>query len=1660
MARFSNLWDEAEHPRDRLGRFRNKWKIGGKAKAILDAILDRFNPKTFPDFQRANNYGVERGWSRYTPEQKKAITSYIKGDFKAIDAELKQGKSSPESQAIDSAMHPLEDDLILTRSFSPERFGLAANDAQAAEELTGKLIASKTYQNAWMGPASNNGGIQMHILAPRGTPAAFFGGAEVGLSRDQPLRITRAEKVPDGSIRLYAVAVPHGTAGNARPTHDVPGAVQAGRAAGNAEAGVPQENIPGKLPTPNAPTPERATPNPRAGEITPPSAPARDLGDTPSGIEADGRPSWTHGGAPIELTPATGSPGGGGITAKAGNQTLIQDAPDMESLAVEADRAGLPEVAKWARANQRFVKGSDAPAAGQRAAQRAALARQEASAPSAPEPNVSNAPAPNAPAAPSEPVPSPTAVPAAPTPTPTPQAPTTAPAPQAPSQPATPPTPVPAAAPAPTAAVPGEPAPLPTPVEPAPAAPAAPTPAAPAVPPTPSSSPQVPVDISQPVPADATPEVRAAHAEALRKAGEDAALQNPPTPVAAPAKAARVARVKKALAPAKAAPAPVAAPPAPVATEPPSTMPAKKVAKAVAKKAATKAVKATPEPAKKAAPAAPEKAVKKAAVKAVKATPEKVAAKKAAPAVPEKVAKKAAIKAAPAKRVAKPKLTPVQEAQQNAEHDVANREQRKVWSDAIPGGEPKDLRELEKTQLDQTAEFVRTKKWSKKRAVEELRGFARNRSDTHAAYLNKVADFIETSPRAPRKAAVKKVLNVPSTDSLRGISNSEERLKALDGLDLASLRKIASEAGVPGRSKLAKEALKKAISDHLGATKAEAPAKAVAKKAAVKATKVVKKAAPAVKAAAPEVKAVAKAAAPEVKAVAKAVKAVQPAKKRAPAGSMDDFLARDAGGAPLGDRVAARMIQRETPENQQLLLSKLSPEHRAAIDKAIAVNAESDRKGAEAPSVSKAASKAAKKAVKATTPVAPLKIAKKAASKSARDLTFSTPEDIQKDLREGKITAPAAVKRLRQHAAEMRQWAAHAELGSTMGRGVTENSKPSTTSGMAEAESKRRRALAAEYDRIANDIEGKATPVKATKAAPSVKAARQVPDFGELAGMKSREEVHQRLDSMTLAELKQVAKEGEVIHSASVLKPRLKQLIADKAVGDRLSTQAILGTSEADREAARVAAVARARTRKAAAAVESPVVPPVKKVATKAAKTAVPSAMTADSKKFQDARDKVKETQDEVQRLETRLQGIDPDTHDADIVGEQLDVAREERDVAESDLAGLRTQATAKLKKAAPSTPVPVAKKTAPAVKKAAAPAVKKAAAATAEEKSASGVRLLAQGGFREDKSPGVPSRADLMDPEKTSPGDLKDLEDRLGVERTSLAREERVNAILEAKAGAPPAKKTAAQRLAAFKAADTAKSAAPSAPEAPKPPAAPVTPAKKAAKKTAAKAVQKAESSTGAIQAGKFSDKPIPKNQWGTGSGEIHYHPDGVIGREVGRLGEDRKLDVDGLPLETVLGHIATDTVSGKTNTNEMLAKLRALQGRLPEGSRAKSAVTHMIAEIDEPKSSPIHVPAGTPGAMKDLTKALADIPLARKPKPDGTTELAKLARIMDDFEQGKVGGLRLIREVESLHNGRHESVEGKLELDRAVQAAVTKMQALYKDAKTRSQLVPPKKE
>jgi hypothetical protein len=69
--------------------------------------------------------------------------------------------------------------------------------------------------------------------------------------------------------------------------------------------------------------------------------------------------------------------------------------------------------------------------------------------------------------------------------------------------------------------------------------------------------------------------------------------------------------------------------------------------------------------------------------------------------------------------------------------------------------------------------------------------------------------------------------------------------------------------------------------------------------------------------------------------------------------------------------------------------------------------------------------------------------------------------------------------------------------------------------------------------------------------------------------------------------------------------------------------------------------------------------------------------------------------------------------------------------------------------------------------------------------------------------------------------------------------------------------------------------------------------------------------------------------------------------------------------------------------------------------------------------------------------------VPLCRR---DPTREEEALASICDDFAAGKSGGLRLVMAARSLRNQRHESVEGKFEVDRAVHRAVDALEAMLK--------------
>ncbi|GAB2467805.1 hypothetical protein GCM10027187_39960 [Streptosporangium sandarakinum] len=191
-------------------------------------------------------------------------------------------------------------------------------------------------------------------------------------------------------------------------------------------------------------------------------------------------------------------------------------------------------------------------------------------------------------------------------------------------------------------------------------------------------------------------------------------------------------------------------------------------------------------------------------------------------------------------------------------------------------------------------------------------------------------------------------------------------------------------------------------------------------------------------------------------------------------------------------------------------------------------------------------------------------------------------------------------------------------------------------------------------------------------------------------------------------------------------------------------------------------------------------------------------------------------------------------------------------------------------------------------------------------------------------------------------------------------------------------------------------------------------------------------------------SDKPLLPNRWGEASaqaGGIVYHEDGQIGRAVRAMGDDGRLDVDGEPLANVLGLLATDAVAGRISSQELLDRVKALRDRLPEGGRARAALDRAVAAMDAPDRPAPNLPDGVPQPLRDLAADLHKVPAVRR---DPDMELSQLNDIAARWADGGLSSMRLIREVRAIGNRRHESVEGKTEIDRAVARAVDGLEEL----------------
>ncbi|MER5649705.1 hypothetical protein [Streptosporangium sp. NPDC002524] len=191
-------------------------------------------------------------------------------------------------------------------------------------------------------------------------------------------------------------------------------------------------------------------------------------------------------------------------------------------------------------------------------------------------------------------------------------------------------------------------------------------------------------------------------------------------------------------------------------------------------------------------------------------------------------------------------------------------------------------------------------------------------------------------------------------------------------------------------------------------------------------------------------------------------------------------------------------------------------------------------------------------------------------------------------------------------------------------------------------------------------------------------------------------------------------------------------------------------------------------------------------------------------------------------------------------------------------------------------------------------------------------------------------------------------------------------------------------------------------------------------------------------------TDKPLIPNKWGAASAqnnEVVYHDDGHIGQAVKELGDDARLDVDGEPLANVLGKLATDAVAGRRSSQEVFEEMKKLRDRLPDNSAARRALDKAIGRLDAPDTPLPKVPDVTPQPLKQLIADLHAVPLVRR---EPNKELDAALNIAEQFAAGKVSGMRLLAAVRRLGNQRHESLEGKFEIDRAVNRADKDLEAL----------------
>jgi phosphoinositide 3-/4-kinase-like protein len=205
-----------------------------------------------------------------------------------------------------------------------------------------------------------------------------------------------------------------------------------------------------------------------------------------------------------------------------------------------------------------------------------------------------------------------------------------------------------------------------------------------------------------------------------------------------------------------------------------------------------------------------------------------------------------------------------------------------------------------------------------------------------------------------------------------------------------------------------------------------------------------------------------------------------------------------------------------------------------------------------------------------------------------------------------------------------------------------------------------------------------------------------------------------------------------------------------------------------------------------------------------------------------------------------------------------------------------------------------------------------------------------------------------------------------------------------------------------------------------------------------------------------KYSTKPVIPNKWGTMGGEVNFHRDGELGRMLQAMGGDEMLEVDGDNLANVVGRLATQGVRGEKTQQQVIDEMGRIRAKVPAGSKAAAAIDYALSRLNTPEKT-VALPDAAPAPLKKMVSRLSAIPAARIPKQGGdTTELDQIENLAAQFAEGKLSGLRLIQEIRRLHNNRHESNEGKFDIDEVITDGLRELEELAKGGGLRPR--PPK--